>query len=111
MNRFKKNELQLSESKRTGLSADEIKSLDEQEALEAKIMERARKIHADLFGEEYNFMYADAFGEPKPSPKEIKIKNEYRKKYNLPLLDDNGKSDEFQEATMQHCIELSKKEL
>jgi hypothetical protein len=56
-------------------------------------------------------MYADAFGEPKPSPKEIKIKNEYRKKYKLPLLDENGKSGEFQEATMQHCIELSKKEL
>ena len=76
MNRFKKNEQQLREAKRKGLSPDEIKSLDEKEALETKIMERARKIHADLFSEEYNFMYADAFGEPKPSPKEIKIKNE-----------------------------------
>jgi hypothetical protein len=57
MNRFKKEEKRRKEEARRGLSKEEIVELDEKEELQEKIIEEARKLHVELFPEEYDHMY------------------------------------------------------
>ncbi|NVK41161.1 MAG: hypothetical protein HWE39_07940 [Oceanospirillaceae bacterium] len=111
MNRFKREEARKHRKVREGLTADQVKARDERETVTSRVDERARLIHAYLFGEEYAFMHADAFGEPRPSAEEIVTKNAYRKEYGLPLLDEEGKAPDFQEATMKHCVAIAHKEI
>lgn len=56
MNRFKKEEIRKEKSAREGLSELEIKQLDEDRELEAKIADLAVTIHAEMFPEEYDHM-------------------------------------------------------
>ncbi|MBV0933596.1 hypothetical protein [Marinobacterium weihaiense] len=111
MNKFKKEALRQHCEAREGLTPDQVAKLDAQQALAGKVGERARSIHAYLFDEEYAFMYADAFGEPRPSAETIMSKNAYRKEHGLPLLDHEGKAPDFQEATMEHCMNIARKEI
>ena len=107
MNKFKKEDKKKYDADREGLSPKGISALNKKEAHDAEMLQRAREIHARLFSDEYNFMFSDAFGEPQDCPEVIAVKNEYREKHNLPPLDENGQSGEFQGATMQHCIAIA----
>lgn len=56
MNRFKKEELIKHSEAREGLSELEIKRLDREDARKGEINELARKVHAERFPEEYDYM-------------------------------------------------------
>ena len=62
MNRFKKEEARKYRDARIGLSEHEIKRLDREDAIKAKINELARKIHVERFPEEYDHMYDSVAG-------------------------------------------------
>ncbi len=57
MNRYKAEEERKRREARAGLSDEEIKALDREEARNAEIVEHARKIHIEWFPEEYDHMY------------------------------------------------------
>lgn len=57
MNRFKKEKKRKHDEARSGLTQEQIDALDNQEAETQAIEELARKIHAEKFSEEYDFMY------------------------------------------------------
>jgi len=54
MNRFKKEEARAYQKAREGLSADEIKLVDEKDALKKEFSSVARAIHIEWFPEEYD---------------------------------------------------------
>jgi hypothetical protein len=57
MNRMKKEELRKYKEARAGLSAHEIKLLDEKEAQENRLSKLIGSVHFELFPEEYDFQY------------------------------------------------------
>ena len=60
MNRQMKEEKRKHDEARKGLSDEQIAALDEKDLLNSKINDLARKIHAEKFSEEYDFMYDSA---------------------------------------------------
>tara|TARA_R110001583_G_scaffold193306_1_gene361388 strand:- start:1380 stop:1748 length:369 start_codon:yes stop_codon:yes gene_type:complete len=121
MNRFKKEEARAHQIAREGLSNTEIKSVNEQDALNEQISAVTRTIHADWFPEEYDHQLdsiADAAdrkrGISPMSADHTKKVNERRQKLGAPPLGANGMptSDEgwdiaYNEARKQ--IEQSQK--
>jgi len=59
MNRFRKEEAIKRRNARAGLSEDEIKQLDRDEAIEAEVKELATSIHIQYYPEEYDLQYDD----------------------------------------------------
>lgn len=59
MNRFKQEEARKHRQARAGLSEQEIKQLDHEDAIQTEIEQLARKIHAEKFPEEYDFIFDD----------------------------------------------------
>jgi len=59
MNRFNKEEEKKRNKAREGLTPDQIKALDAQEEKEEEVSALARKLHAEQFPEEYDFMLDD----------------------------------------------------
>ena len=55
MNREKKEELRKYREAREGLSDEEVRLLNEKEAEEAKFKDLIRKVHGEMFPEEYDF--------------------------------------------------------
>jgi hypothetical protein len=56
LNRWKKEQQRKRDKARQGLSPEQIEILDKREAEQNKIEELARKIHIEIFPEEYDFM-------------------------------------------------------
>ena len=114
MNRFKKEEKRKRDEAWKGLSAKEIEILDKNEEEENKISELARKIHAERFSEEYDFMYdsnVDANERARginPMSKEyIERINKKREAEGVSPLSESGMSTS--DDTMDLCIEEAKK--
>jgi hypothetical protein len=115
MNRVKKEELKWRREARRGLSEEEIKKLDEREAAEEKLMKLARKIHSDLFPEEYDFMY-DSYADAKsrnmgenPMRKEYADKvNKRRAELGVPPLTENGMAPNDNNS-FEIALEIAKK--
>lgn len=59
MNRYKAEEARKRREARAGLTEFEVQQLDQEEAIEADVMELARKIHFDRFPEEWDFILDD----------------------------------------------------
>ena len=59
MNRYKAEETRKRRETRAGLTEGEVKQLDQEEAIEEQINELARKIHAERYPEEWDFMFDD----------------------------------------------------
>jgi hypothetical protein len=55
-NRQKKEEEKKRREARRGLSSGDVKALDDKEAADERLSAEARKLHGDLFPEEYDFM-------------------------------------------------------
>lgn len=70
MNRYKAEEERKRREARAGLSDEEIKALDREEARTAEIVELARKIHIEWFDEEYQHM-GDSIGDANDRAKGI----------------------------------------
>jgi hypothetical protein len=93
----KKEEIRRKKEARKGLSEEEVKKLDAAEAREEELQTLARKIHSELFSEEYDFMY-DSYsdsqsrkqGENPMSEEYIRKVSERRQRLKVPPLLDNG---------------------
>lgn len=115
MNRVKKEELKWRREARKGLSDEEIKILDEREAAEEKLMEIARKIHLELFPEEYDFMYDSNVDAQERSSGINPMAKEYAEKVNkrraelgVPPLTENGMPPDGNNSS-EIALEIAKK--
>jgi hypothetical protein len=59
MNRYRKEQIQKRAEARKGLTEEETAELDKEEAAEEKILQLTRKLHLEMFPEEYDFMLDD----------------------------------------------------
>lgn len=113
MNRYKKEQIKKYKEIRRGLTPDQIEALDKKEEKERRIHEVARSLHAELFPEEYDFMFDDNWdvklrdkGINPMSAEYIEKVKRKRELLGVSMLSENGmaKSND----TMQICIEKAK---
>lgn len=97
MNRYKAEEARKRREARMGLTRVEVQRLDREEAVEAEICELARKIHAERFPEEWDFLLDDNVdcssrlkGVNPLSDKYIEKTNQRRLRQGLAPLSDSG---------------------
>jgi len=116
MNRFKKEELKKRMEARKGLTPDEIKTLDVEEAEDKAVEELTRKIHAERFPEEYDFMFdshvdvSDRRKGNNPMSDEYVAKvNEKRRRSGVSQLSENGMATS--DDTMELCRQETRKEI
>ena len=114
MNRFKKEEKRKHDEALSGLTQEQTDALDRQDAETQAIEELARKIHAEKFPEEYDFMYdsnVDANdrenGINPMSQQYIDEINEKRAGLKVSPLSENGYATS--DDSMLLCIEEAKK--
>jgi hypothetical protein len=116
MNRAKKEEARKRAEARKGLSPEEVEILDAADAIEEKVEELAREIHARDFPEEYDFMgdsSADAKDRRKGSNPmaadyiaEVQAR---RTSLGVSPLDDNGMA--VSNETYQLCLERARRQV
>ena len=114
MNRFKKEEMKRRKEERKGLTPEQIKTLDLQEIESAVLQKLARKIHAEKFPEEYDFMYDDHVDSADRKKGKNPMSDEYidkvaekREKLGFSQLSENGMSES--NDTWEFCIQKAKK--
>jgi len=83
MNKVKREELRKYREAREGLTAEEIRLLDEKDAKEARFKDLVESIHHELFPEEYDFRY-DSIADAQDRARGINpMSEEYIAKVNL----------------------------
>jgi len=115
MNRAKKEEMKKRSAARKGLSPEQIKKLDADEVKNEAIEKLARKVHADRFPEEYDFM-GDSCAEASergrgvnPMREEyIEKVNEKRRRLGVSMLSESG--DRTGNDTMEQCVKDAERE-
>jgi len=116
MNRFKREEIKKRKKDRKGLTSEQIKALDLQEIENGAIQELARKIHAERFPEEYDYMYDDHVDVADRSKGKNPMSDEYidkieekRQKLSVSQLSENGMSES--NDTWGLCLQDAKTEI
>ena len=116
MNRYKKEEIRKRMETRKGLTPEEIKTLNVEEAENKAVEELARKIHAERFPEEYDFMFDSHVdvsdrrkGNNPMSDEYIAKVNEKRRKSGVSQLSENGMATS--NDTMELCRQEVRKEI